>query len=438
MPRTGIFCKSDVMSKGTNDEDTSDIEREFEEEVTEKEWPEEKELDPFAENFYKLSGRKLENETEMDNAINGIINEIERDYFFKGLFKKTKKAGQSLLQKGLKTFKGVSAFQAAKGITQLARGSLKGTLATLAKAGLKGAQGPTGAGAATLPVLNSLGFETGEEGNRGAWQNFTNVCKESFDYLARNLSEKADDPLEASKIASEAFGAAFKKVKSERLSVSKRRVEKGFGETSQKKVVNRTVAIALAMICILLVAALVAVIVVYKPMANTAALEAQLAEKDETISQLNNRTSALTSQLGYYMQLYQQYSNQSGTDVTELNALIANLNAQIATYENYLNLNASGVFLSNQAVSQAANSNTSYPFDIQFAGYVIVNVQSSSSTAYVEVLYSAFGVNYDEKQTVGTSGTAAFPLLPGTIEIRIGNTDPSGTVTGAVSATYYY
>jgi len=82
------------MSKGTNDEDASDIEREFEEEVKEKEFPEEKELDPFAENFYKLSGRTFETETELDNAVNGILNEIERDYFFKGLFKKTKKAGK--------------------------------------------------------------------------------------------------------------------------------------------------------------------------------------------------------------------------------------------------------------------------------------------------------------------------------------------------------
>ena len=146
------------MSKGTNDKDTSDIEREFEEEITEKELPEEKELDPFAEKFYKLSSRTFETETELDNAVNGILNEIERDYFFKGLFKKTKKAGQSLLQKGLKTFKGVSAFQAAKGITQLARGSLKGTLATLAKAGLKGSASPNWSGSSNSSCIKCAWF----------------------------------------------------------------------------------------------------------------------------------------------------------------------------------------------------------------------------------------------------------------------------------------
>jgi len=424
------------MSKGTNDEDTSDIEREFEEEVTEKRLPEEKELDPFAEKFYQLSSRTFETETELDNAVNGILNEIERDYFFKGLFKKTKKAGQSLLQKGLKTFKGVSAFQAAKGITQLVRGSLKGTLATLAKAALKGVEAPSGVGAATLPVLSALGFEAGEEAieqNRGAWQNFTNVCKESFDYLAKNLNENADDPLEASKLASEAFGTALRKVKSERQSVSKQRMGKMVERTGQK-VVNRRVALVLGMICILLVAALVAVIVVYKPMASTSALESQLAEKDSTISSLNSSVAALQNLVSRYV----RYFNESYSNASDYDSEIASLNAQIAVLNNYLNLNASDYMLNSQAVSQEANNYTSFSFDTPIAGYVIVNVQSSSSTAYVEVLYSAFGVNYDDSQNVGTSGTAAFPLLPGTIEIRIGNTDTSGTVTGTVTATYYY
>jgi tRNA(His) 5'-end guanylyltransferase len=304
----------------------------------------------------------------------------------------------------------------------------------LGKAGLKGDQGPAGAGATTLPVLSALGFEAGE-GSRVAWQNFTNVCKESFDYLAKNLSEKADDPLEASKLASEAFGAALKKAKAERLSVSKRRVEKGFGESGQKKVVSRTVAIALAMVCILLVAALVAVIVVYKPMSNTSALESQLAEKDAKIASLNSSVTTLQSLVARYV----QYFNENSSGTSDLDAQINALNAQIDELNNYLALNASGVMLNNEAVSQAANNYTSFQFDLQYAGYVSVNVQSStSSTTYVEVLYSAFGINYDENKTVGTSGTAAFPVLPATIEIRVGNTESSGTITGTVTAIYYY
>jgi len=39
---------------------------------------------------------------------------------------------------------------------------------------------------------------------------------------------------------------------------------------------------------------------------------------------------------------------------------------------------------------------------------------------------------------VGTSGTAVFPVLPATIEIRVGNTEAVDNVTATVTATYYY
>ena len=179
--------------------------------------------------------------------------------------------------------------------------------------------------------------EKKKEQNRGAWQNFTNVCKESFDYLAKNLNENADDPLEASKLASEAFGTALRKVKSERQSVSKQRMGKMVERTGQK-VVNRRVALVLGMICILLVAALVAVIVVYKPMANTSALESQLAEKDTTIAQLNNQTIALQNEIARYVTYL---TNESGSNSSDLIAQIDSLNAQIEVLNNDLNLNAS-------------------------------------------------------------------------------------------------
>jgi len=170
-------------------------------------------------------------------------------------------------------------------------------------------------------------------------------------------------------------------------------------------------------------------------MASTSALEAQLAEKDSTISSLNTQIAALNTQIGRYATYYNEsYSNASDYDLE-----IASLNAQIEVLNNYLSLNASGILLNNQAVSQDANAYTTVWNELlDLAGYVTVDVQSSSSTTYVKVLYSAFGVNYDNNVTVGKSGTAAFPVLPGTIEIRIGNTDTSGTVTGTVTATYYY
>jgi hypothetical protein len=437
------------MSKSTNDKDTSDLEREFEEEMKKEKRPEEsllpeeaefekeydeemqneelpkrREIDPYAEKFYELSTRKFKTEAELDNAVSKILNEIERDYFFKGLLKKTKKGGK-LLQKGLATFKGLPAFQAANAITQLVRGNLKVTLGTLAKIALRGMQAGT-----TLPVLKALGFEAGNEEteqNREAWQNFTNVCKESFDYLARNLNENADDPLEASKLASEAFSAALKKVESERKSASIQRTRKlAVAKPSSKKIVNRTIPLVLGMICILLVAGLVGAIAVYSPMVSN--LESQIAEKDNLISSMNSTISSLQDSL-----------NQSSTSAAAKDSQIAALNYQISNLFNYINLNVSALLVYNQTIYQNAGANTTIYYDmVQFAGYITVEVQSSSNTTYVGLVYSSYGVNYNSTITVGTVGTAAFPVLPGALYINVGNTETADAVAAIVTATYTY
>jgi hypothetical protein len=441
------------MSKGTKDKDMSDLEREFEEEMRKEELPEEsrlpeetelereydkemkgeelseeKKLDPFAEKFYELSSRTFKTETELDNAVNGILNEIERDYFFKDLLKKTKKAGKFLLKKGLKTFKGFSAFQAAMGITQLPRGSLKGTLGTLAKAGLKEVR----AGGAVLPVLGALGFEAGEQ-NREAWQNFTNVCKESFDYLARNLNENADDPLEASRLASEAFSTALKKVKSERKTAPVQRMTRMAAAPTQKKVVNRTMVIALGLTCLVLAAGLVGSIAVYMPMVNN--LQSQMTEKDNTISSFNNTISSFNNTISSLNRANQVLQNI----ISQLSLNQSDLNSQISVLTSIAYLNYSAYLVYGQAVSLDADANTTVFSDVLgYAGYVSVYVQSNSNTTYVEVIYSSYGVNYDNNVTVGTSGTAAFPVLPGTVEIRVGNTETVDSVNATVTATYYY
>jgi cell division protein FtsL len=442
------------MSKGTEGKDKSDIEKEFEEDLKEgerrqpeeaelegefdeelegEEWPEEKKLDPFAEKFYELSSKKFKTENELDTAVNGILNEIERDYFFKGLLKKTGKSGRALLKKGLRMFKGVSAFQAAEGITQLVRGNLKGTLGTLAKSGLK-----VRAGAAALPVLSTLGFESGET-NRDAWQNFVDLCKESFDYLASNLNENADDPIKASKLASEAFSDALKEVKSERRTISIQRMRRMTAAPSQKKVAGRTLAIVLGLACIVLAAGLVGSIVFFTP---------QIADRDNTISSLNDTISSMNNTISslnreiqaFQTTITQMMINQTSNSTSD-NQTITNLNSQISDLTSILYLNESGYLVANHPVSLDANANaTVFTEDVglYYAGYITVSVQSNSTTTYVQVVYSYHGVNYDNTITVGTSGTAAFPVLPSPLVIILGNTETVDTVDATVTATYYY
>ena len=208
-------------------------------------------------------------------------------------------------------------------------------------------------------------------------------------------------------------------------------------KTSQKKVVGRTVAIALGIVCIVLVASLVGAIAVYTPMVNN--LKSQTAEKDDTISSLNSQISALNSSLN------QISSSTSSKDsqIAALNLQVAGLNSQVSSIASILALNVSTYLVYNQGVTQEPNASTTvFPTDEQtplyYAGYVYVAVQSSSNTTYVEVIYTLYGINYDNSVTVGTSGTAAFPVLPGPINIRVGNTETVDSVNATITVTYYY
>ena len=171
--------------------------------------------------------------------------------------------------------------------------------------------------------------------------------------------------------------------------------------------------IAMAVICIVLAASLVAVLAIGQN------FQTQAANKDATIKQLQQQISALELQ----------------TNVTTVMAQLAtveqNLTQETATADSYgsiANLTATATPVSNQAVSEAGNTSTAvWNNPLNYAGYITVQVQSSSNTTYVETAYSNLGVTFDQKIKVGTEGTASFPIVPGTgsIDISIGNVDPS-------------
>jgi hypothetical protein len=166
----------------------------------------------YADRFYELAQRQFESESELDEPVNELLGEMEREFFWKGIGKRLRKAAKGGLGKLVK--KGVSlarrhvpALQALKGITQLARGDLKGLLGALAKAGLASA---VPGGAAVLPALGAIGFEAGEDADRAAWQNYTRVAQEAFEHLAQNITENADHPIEASQQATTALQSGLR------------------------------------------------------------------------------------------------------------------------------------------------------------------------------------------------------------------------------------
>ena len=68
-------------------------------------------------------------------------------------------------------------------------------------------------GGVALDALKNLGFKDTEaaEENREAWGNVVGVAQEAYEYLANNMTDRADDPLEATRLAADAFRAGLRK-----------------------------------------------------------------------------------------------------------------------------------------------------------------------------------------------------------------------------------
>ena len=218
------------------------------------------------------------------------------------------------------------------------------------------------------------------------------------------------------------------------------------GKMLKKKIVSRPAAIALLMACIVLSAGLVGVIAVYLPMASS--LESQVTEKDSIISSLNTEVSALQSSLDQVASNLSaknseisNLTSQMGSMIIEYNNIISDNDELFLEYDAILALNMSGIMAQDYPVTQDANSSSTIWSDVvNYAGYVTVEGQSTSNTTYAEVVYSSYGVNYVNNVTLGTSGAASFPVLPGEIMVIIGNTDTyiGDSVNATVTATYYY
>jgi uncharacterized coiled-coil protein SlyX len=203
------------------------------------------------------------------------------------------------------------------------------------------------------------------------------------------------------------------------------------------KISWKTLAIALVLACIVLSAGLISAIAIYLPQVNS--LESQIAEKNINIAALNSTVTSLHNQVASL----QASLDQNNNTLTNLQATVTYLNSVLANYRNIVAMNMSEYLFTSQAYVQNQNESTSIFQDaLQFAGYVGVAVQSSSNTTYVRLrYYYASGlINYDQNVTLAESGSAYFPVLPGSVEIIIGNTDADtgDSVNGTVTAIYYY
>ena len=193
---------------------------------------------------------------------------------------------------------------------------------------------------------------------------------------------------------------------------------------SSTKTVSRNLAIVLAIIIAILLASLIGTIVYYSNLNRSLSSNAGASSNVSSSQEI----STLQSQIAELNQ--------------EINSLQSNINAlnqKINTLTNIVNLQEQTTLVDQQTISQPAGSYTYWNFQLQYAGYIVVYVYSSTTTnTYVEVVWSYNGINYDQSITVGASGNAAFPVLPTTVQVRVGNTNIFNGATETVSIVYVY
>lgn len=155
-------------------------------------------------------------------------------------------------------------------------------------------------------------------------------------------------------------------------------------ELKPKKMVRRSVAIALGIICIILAVSLVGAFAYYMPIIN---------DKDNTISSLDS-----------------QLSNLDGN------------------FSNYELLKDFTVVASNQAVTPLDNYTGGYAgyefmFSALYSGYVSVTVNDSTrNPTTVRLIYFNLGYTFEYDLEIPTGGTSCFPVT--------GSPEPSGPIEG--------
>jgi cell division protein FtsB len=200
--------------------------------------------------------------------------------------------------------------------------------------------------------------------------------------------------------------------------------------------------LALTIICIILAAGLVGLAAVY--LSN----QSQISEKDTAIDSLNDEITLLQLQISQGSSSTATYLGQ----ISSLNQQVETLNQQLeylnvsytgalSEYANLLKIvqiSLSGIMYNGSFTQNANDETILYDMTVDYAGLVVIQAEANATSTYARVQYTFGDYNFDYNQTLGTSGTAAFPILPGAILLSIGNINETISNTVTAKATFYY
>jgi uncharacterized coiled-coil protein SlyX len=172
-------------------------------------------------------------------------------------------------------------------------------------------------------------------------------------------------------------------------------------------------------------------------------LQSQLADQDKTVDSLNLQVSTLEDQVSSLTAQVTslQYNLSQSISRSDVQSLTDEYNQAIMDYEALLSLSKSAYLVQAASLTQQAGEITwVWNEYLDYAGFVAVQVESNSTTTYGEVAYMlpVSEALFEYNVTLGIGGTAVFPVLPGQVEVRIGNNELLDSVNAIVTAFYYY
>ena len=125
---------------------------------------------------------------------------------------------------------------------------------------------------------------------------------------------------------------------------------------------------------------------------------------------------------------------------------INTLQDNIQEWRDVAELAKSQTVVTRYTLNQQAGSSNSWTVDTPYAGYIFVRIDSSTTNlAYARVSYTSDGgrsphtISYDQRSSGLSSGSwTCFPVLPGSTNVYIGNTNLVNGATHTVTIEYWY
>ena len=215
----------------------------------------------------------------------------------------------------------------------------------------------------------------------------------------------------------------------------------------EKKVVSRTVAIALGTICILLIG-FIAYFSITAISAQNSYNSLQNQNKQLQTWLAGNETLLNQTSVAALYSLNSSYNNyvlthsHTNSDYNSLSTQNTNLQNQVNSLNNIVDLKDSTGWFNKENVSNAAGEVASWSptSSVSYAGYIAVQVKSltNNNSTFVEVVYSSSGFSCNIRETVGISATVGFPILPTTNLIVYIGTSNGSAARETVTIVYYY